>query len=165
MSPSNETNWTSALEKRCVPHRYHHRYRHPQMYGWKMLENYKAGPYNYQQHKNPYQWSYNLTYIHIYIYILDIYMLVDWEVLSPTYRFYQSPPCITMDFPGANPGGAKPQFHHFRRLMRGLCHCYVRLRRWADLDRIIEEAMPYFGHPVGSCLVEANEQEKVPTTC
>lgn len=46
--------------------------------------------------------------------------------------------------------GAKPQFHHFRRLMRGLCHCYVRLRRWVELDNLIEEAMPYFGHPVGS---------------
>ena len=133
------------------------------MYGWKMLENYKAGPYTSSTRTRT---NGVITLpISIYIYILYIYMLVDWEVLSPTYRFYQSPPCITMDFPGANPGGAKPQFHHFRRLMRGLCHCYVRLRRWADLDRIIEEAMPYFGHPVGRCLVEANEQEKVPTTC
>ncbi|CAK9071876.1 unnamed protein product [Durusdinium trenchii] len=41
--------------------------------------------------------------------------------------------------------GAKPQFHHFRRLLRGLCHCYVRLRRWADLDLFIEEATGYFG--------------------
>eukprot|EP00435_Cladocopium_sp_Y103_P006577 s3471_g2.t1 len=57
--------------------------------------------------------------------------------------------------------GAKPQFHHFRRLMRGLCHCYVRLRRWAELDNLIEEAMPYFGHPVGS-LRPSSQKFKTP---
>lgn len=57
--------------------------------------------------------------------------------------------------------GAKPQFHHFRRLMRGLCHCYVRLRRWVELDNLIEEAMPYFGHPVGS-LRPSSQKFKTP---
>ncbi|CAE7249979.1 HMA5 [Symbiodinium natans] len=52
--------------------------------------------------------------------------------------------------------GAKPQFHHYRRLMRGLCHCYVRLRRWVDLDRFIEEALPYFQE------VRSLQKKKIP---
>lgn len=52
--------------------------------------------------------------------------------------------------------GAKPQFHHYRRLMRGLCHCYVRLRRWVDLDRFIEEALPYFQE------VRSLQRKKIP---